>query len=89
MEIHYRTYELGIVSMDESAEVLEIVLLDPDGNPILPSNADDYPEAFDEQELFPADTTYEYQSMFDEVYHARTANEIVEGRTIYETTHLE
>ena len=87
MEIHYRTYELGIVSMDESAEVLEIVLLDPDGNPILPSNADDYPEAFDEQELFPADTTYEYQSMFDEVYHARTANEIVEGRTIYETTH--
>ena len=25
--------------------------------------------------------------MFDEVYHARTANEIVEGRTIYETTH--
>ena len=73
--------------MDESAEVLEIVLLDPDGNPILPSNADDYPEAFDEQELFPADTTYEYQSMFDEVYHARTANEIVEGRTIYETTH--
>ena len=87
VEIHYRTYELGIVSMDESAEVLEIVLLDPDGNPILPSNADDYPEAFDEQELFPADTTYEYQSMFDEVYHARTANEIVEGRTIYETTH--
>ena len=87
VEIHYRTYELGIVSMDESAEVLEIVLLDPDGNPILPSNAEDYPEAFDEQELFPADTTYEYQSMFDEVYHARTANEIVEGRTIYETTH--
>ena len=87
VEIHYRTYELGIVSMDESAEVLEIVLLDPDGNPILPSNADDYPEAFDEQELFPADTTYEYQSMFDEVYHARTANEIVEGRTVYETTH--
>lgn len=87
VEIHYRTYELGTVSMDESAEVLEIVLLDPDGNPILPSNADDYPEAFDEQELFPADTTYEYQSMFDEVYYARTANEIVEGRTIYETTH--
>lgn len=75
------------LKLDSYLEVLEIVLLDPDGNPILPSNADDYPEAFDEQELFPADTTYEYQSMFDEVYHARTANEIVEGRTIYETTH--
>ena len=49
--IHYHTYELGIVSMDERAEVLEIVLLDPDGNLILPSNADDYPGAFDEQDL--------------------------------------
>lgn len=60
--IHYRTYELGIVSMDERAEVLEIVLLDPDGNLILPSNADDYPGAFDEQDLFPVDTTYEYRT---------------------------
>ena len=85
--IHYRTYELGIVSMDECAEILEIVLLDPDGNLILPSNADDYPGAFDEQDLFPVDTTYEYRTMFDEVYHARTANEIVQGRSIYETTH--
>ena len=54
---------------------------------ILPSNADDYPGAFDEQDLFPVDTTYEYRTMFDTVYHARTANEIVQGRTIYETTH--
>ena len=63
--------------MDERAEVLEIVFLDPDGNLILPSNADDYPGAFDEQDLFPVDTTYEYRTMFDEVYHARTANEAI------------
>ena len=31
--------------------------------------------------------TYEYETMFDEVYHARTAYEITHGLSIYEITH--
>ena len=85
--IHYRTYELGIVSMDDYAEILEIVLLDPDGKLVLPVNAARYPEAFDEQELYPEYTTYEYRTMFDEVYHARTAYEMLHRLPIYENTH--
>lgn len=85
--VNYRTYALAIMSQDDIADVMEIVILDQDGQKVLPKNAERYPEAFDEQELFPEYRTYEYETMFDEVYHARTAYEITHGLSIYEITH--
>ena len=87
LPVNYRTYALAIISQDDIADVMEIVILDQDGQRVLPKNVERYPEAFDEQELFPEYRTYEYETMFDEVYHARTAYEITHGLSIYEITH--
>lgn len=81
------TWELGIVSMDSSAYINEIVLLDEKGAKLLPSNALQYEKAFDEQKLYPDYPTYYYRTMFDEVYHARTAYETIHGLPIYEISH--
>ncbi|MDR1117164.1 MAG: glycosyltransferase family 39 protein [Oscillospiraceae bacterium] len=42
---------------------------------------------FDEQELVPAESSYLNSAYFDEIYHARTAYEFLEGTRPYETTH--
>ena len=65
----------------------ELVVQGPDGSVITPVNASDYPELFDEQDLFPEVTTYMSGTMFDEVYHGRTAYEFIHHLTTYETTH--
>lgn len=80
-------YEIGLVFPDTQTKILELVCLDGEGNPILPINADRYPELFDEQELYPKHVTYYEGTMFDEVYHGRTAYEMLHNLTIYETTH--
>ena len=41
----------------------------------------------DEQETVPADTNYMNSSYFDEIYHARTAEEHIEGMNPYEISH--
>lgn len=87
LPIQYNTRYLGIVSLDESSILHEFVFTGPDGFIIHPVNMDDYPELFDEQELFPAVKTYMSGTMFDEVYHGRTAYEFIHGLTTYETTH--
>ena len=80
---------LGMVLTGNStASIHEIVLVDAAGNRILPENATYYGELFDEQGLFPQGSRTSYdQSMFDEVYHARTAYEFIHGLSIYENTH--
>lgn len=87
IEIPMTTRHLGIVAMDSEAYLNELVILDVNGQTIVPVNADKYPELFDEQDLYPIDKTYYYQTMFDEIYHGRTAYEILEGTSIYEYTH--
>lgn len=87
LQIPMTTRHLGIVAMDAEAYLNELVILDANGQTIVPVNADKYPELFDEQELYPLDKTYYVQTMFDEIYHARTAYEIIEGTSIYEYTH--
>ncbi len=42
---------------------------------------------FDEQDTVPDSYSYLTSSYFDEIYHARTAYEGLEGEPIYETTH--
>lgn len=78
---------LGMVLMEGDARIHEIVCFDSTGRRILPSNANSYPALFDEQGLFPGIATYYDRSMFDEVYHARTAYEFLHQLPIYENTH--
>lgn len=78
---------LGMVLMDGEASIHEIVCIDEGGNRVLPSNAGDNINLFDEQSLFKGIRTYYDQTMFDEVYHGRTAYEFLHGLSIYENTH--
>lgn len=89
-EVEFNNKELtslGMVLMEGDARIHEIVCVDSNGNRLIPSNANKYPNLFDEQGLFPRIKTYYDQSMFDEVYHARTAYEFLHQLPIYENTH--
>ena len=66
---------------------MELVCLDENGEPVLPVNAMQYPALFDEQELYEDGITYQDQTIFDEIYHGRTAYEFLHGLPIYENTH--
>ena len=85
--VNRKTRMLAMVLMDEEAYIHEIVFLDRSGRQVLPVNWQDYAEAFDEQALYPQYTTYYEGTMFDEVYHARTAYEFVHRLPVYEITH--
>lgn len=65
----------------------ELVIKDKEGNIIKPVNTDSCPALFDEQALCPERSTYMDSTIFDEIYHARTAYEYLNGLTTYETTH--
>ena len=85
--VSYRTSCLGLVFSDASVNLMELVCLDEDGEPVIPVNAMQYPELFDEQELYGEGITYQEQTIFDEIYHGRTAYEFLHGLPIYENTH--
>ena len=79
--------EIKLVLKEEDARILEIVCLDENGDRVMPANSQEYQKLFDEQELYPKTATYYDETMFDEVYHARTAYEFLHGLSIYENTH--
>ena len=87
IDLNYRLRYLGIVATDEEAGLNEMAFQKVDGTVILPVNSQEYPELFDEQDMFPEVKTYMTGTMFDEVYHGRTAYEFLHGLTTYETTH--
>lgn len=87
VDVNTNLYCLGMVLQNENCEANELVITDVNGNPLLPANASEYPELFDEQELFSGYPTCYDGSMFDEVYHGRTAYEFVHDLPIYENTH--
>ena len=87
LKIGYELKHLGIVFLDEETRVLEMVCLDEESNQILPENASDYGALFDDQEFYVENPTYFNQTMFDEVYHGRTAYEFLHHLSIYENTH--
>lgn len=89
VQINRSIKTMGLVlTENRTASIHEIVLLDANGNRVLPINATYYKELFDEQGLFPEEIRTSYdQTMFDEVYHARTAYEFIHGLSIYENTH--
>lgn len=87
LDINYRLRYLGIVALDKGTVINELVAVTADGALIRPANADKYASLFDEQEMFPKYNTYMDGTMFDEVYHGRTAYEFIHGLPTYETTH--
>lgn len=71
-------------------EMGEIALYGIDGEILdtsVISNAGDYAELFDEQDVIPDYPSYMNGTYFDEIYYARTAHELMTGVTPYETTH--
>lgn len=73
--------------LDQEAYVREMVCFDDKGRKVIPKNASEYKKLFDEQSLYPENETYYYRTMFDEVYHGRTAYEFLHKLPIYENTH--
>ncbi len=71
----------------DTSFVNELMIYDKDGNVIVPANASDYPNLFDEQDIFDGTSTYMNGTYFDEIYHARTAYEMIHNMYCYEMTH--
>lgn len=79
---------IRIISDDSKALLGELVFYDYDGNVITPLES--LPLAnklYDEQEIYEGRRTYKNGTYFDEVYHARTAYEYLNGLYSYENTH--
>lgn len=78
-----------IQELEETASVIlnEMVILDEEGNKIMPANAGDYSSLFDEQDLYIEAPSFRDQTYFDEIYHARSAYEMNNGLKCYEWTH--
>lgn len=83
------TRYLGIVCSGSNIDKIinELVVIDEKGNKLKPVNVHIAENLFDEQEKLPEYISYYDHTMFDEVYHARTAYEFVNGYSIYENTH--
>ena len=78
---------IRLTCLDYESVLKELVIEDKDGNYLVPINADEYPELFDEQENYEPIVTFRSGTYFDEIYHARTAYEMIEGIYCYENTH--
>lgn len=87
IELDSKINGLRILGKNNKAQLMELVLVDKNGNTVLPVNSGEYPALFDEQNTFVAEPTYFDHTMFDEVYHARTAYEFINGYEIYEISH--
>lgn len=85
--IEEETQFLRIKSLDDIGFFNEITVCNSDNNVLIPINSSEYPELFDEQNMHPKYNTYEFGTMFDEVYYARTAYEFINQITAYEITH--
>ncbi|MDO4166652.1 MAG: glycosyltransferase family 39 protein [Eubacteriales bacterium] len=72
-------------NMEDS--IMELLLTDTQGNVIEPVNADDYANLFDEQEEFEGRANVMNGTYFDEIYHGRTAYEMIHKLYCYENTH--
>lgn len=75
-----------IVGAGTGAQLGEIAFYRPDGSRITELKASD-PAVADEQALVPAESTYLNSTYFDEIYHARTAQEHLTNIKPYEVSH--
>lgn len=78
---------IRLVSDDRKFILGELLFFDEEGKLCTPKNAEEYPELFDEQEIWQGQITYKNSTIFDEIYHARTAYEYLNDMYSYENTH--
>lgn len=74
----------GKENRDGPLELAEVALFDMDGNRVLPTAAS---PLLDEQDAVPETISWYNSTYFDEIYHARTAQEHIEGVYPYEVSH--
>ncbi len=78
---------IRLTARDSKSVLRELIIKDENGRVMMPANADEYPELFDEQNEYEEIVTYRSGTYFDEIYHARTAYEMTEDIYCYENTH--
>ena len=77
---------VSILCSGTGAQLGEIALYRPDGTRIVPQHVTN-DALMDEQALVPAESTYCNSTYFDEIYHARTAQEHLTNLRPYEVSH--
>ena len=78
---------LRLTLKDNQASLIELAFTNESGAPAVPVNQEEYTTLFDEQSLKPERSTFRNSMYFDEIYHARTAYEFLNGLYSYENTH--
>lgn len=87
-QISLQTRYLQIAAVDGYRDsLMELAFTDATGNLLEPVNAGDYATLFDEQDLFTGEATKMNGTYFDEIYHGRTAYEMIHKLYCYENTH--
>lgn len=82
-----RYFRLSPAADNGGDSLMELVFTDEEGNVVTPVNAGDYATLFDEQDLYEGRATHLNGTYFDEIYHARTAYEMIHKLYCYENTH--
>lgn len=88
-DVNLKGRYLRIVPTEDTYEdsIIEFVFTDSSGSRILPANASEYAALFDEQDMFDGRRSWRNGTYFDEIYHARTAYEMINHLYCYENTH--
>ncbi len=87
VQVSTRAQYLKLTTKNVYTQLNELLIIDRNGDQLLPVNAADYPELFDESALYKGKSTYETGTVFDESVYARTAYEFLNGMRAYEDTH--
>lgn len=82
-----RYIKYSLIDEKAPASLMEFMFYDSEGNVVTPVNTGDYPTLFDEQDIFDGTYSFMNSTYFDEIYHARTAYEMIHGLYCYESTH--
>lgn len=89
LNISCRYFKIAPASDNYGDSLIELVLTDEEGNLLRPVNAEEYANLFDEQDLYHGEDSNRsmYGTYFDEIYHGRTAYEMIHHLYCYENTH--
>lgn len=87
LNITARFVRISPAADNYSDSLMELVFSDGNGKVVTPVNAEAYATLFDEQDLYPERSSYRTGTYFDEIYHARTAYEMLHKLYCYENTH--
>lgn len=87
MNVQARYVKISPTEDNYEDSLLELVFLDSNGKKLEPVNRDEYKNLFDEQDEFEGRASAMNGTYFDEIYHGRTAYEMIHKLYCYENTH--